>query len=331
MPHQMTTINQLLSNLNNQILSISYKNALPLTDFDNLDCIRFTDYSSSQILDKILEFKPDILVVAGWFVRDYVRLSIKVRKKLLIPVVSYSDSQWRNTLTQKINSLISPFYLKRAFTHIWVAGFYQFEYARRLGYSKEKIIFHSLSCSNQFLEDFERNSVKAIEKKRFLYVGRFIELKGVDLLVDAWNKISDKLNWELVLIGDGPLKKDFTHNLSLIVKEFKSNDDVIHEMRQADCFILPSRFEQWGMVLHEAAASGLPIVATTVCGAAPHFLVNNFNGFLVKPDVESIKISLLNIMNLSNDELLLFSKNSKFLSRSINPKLSVASLYSVLN
>jgi hypothetical protein len=52
------------------------------------------------------------------------------------------------------------------------------------------------------------------------------------------------------------------------------------------------------------------------------FLVNNFNGFLVKPDVESIKISLLNIMNLSNDELLLFSKNSKFLSRSINPKLT---------
>jgi glycosyltransferase involved in cell wall biosynthesis len=52
----------------------------------------------------------------------------------------------------------------------------------------------------------------------------------------------------------------------------------------ADAFVLPSRSEPWGMVLNEAAAAGLPLVATEAAGAAYDLIEPGVNGYLVPPD-----------------------------------------------
>jgi glycosyltransferase involved in cell wall biosynthesis len=107
--------------------------------------------------------------------------------------------------------------------------------------------------------------------------------------------------------------------------------ELIKEIEQAGCFVLPSVFEPWALVIHEVAASGLPIIATNVCGAAPHFVISGYNGYQIAPSVESIKRALEKVMALSEVQLIQFSENSKKLAESITPELGAAQLMSILN
>jgi glycosyltransferase involved in cell wall biosynthesis len=55
-------------------------------------------------------------------------------------------------------------------------------------------------------------------------------------------------------------------------------------LAESGCLVLPSRFEPWAVVIHEAAAAGLPVVCTWVCGAAPHLVIDGYNGVIISPD-----------------------------------------------
>ena len=127
------------------------------------------------------------------------------------------------------------------------------------------------------------------------------------------------------------MKERFAKNDNIIIKDFMPQKTLITEMENSGCFVLPSVFEQWSLVLHEASTAGLPIIATNACGAVPHFLINKFNGYTVQPTVESVKSALLQIMNKDASELMEMSNNSKQLAESITPELGSAQLLSILN
>jgi glycosyltransferase involved in cell wall biosynthesis len=55
-------------------------------------------------------------------------------------------------------------------------------------------------------------------------------------------------------------------------------------MAEAGCLILPSRFEPWGVVVQEAAASGQAVICTSTCGAASRLVLDGYNGRVVAPD-----------------------------------------------
>jgi glycosyltransferase involved in cell wall biosynthesis len=104
-----------------------------------------------------------------------------------------------------------------------------------------------------------------------LFVGRLVEEKGVFDLLKAINQLRIT-NYKLKIVGDGPLKNDligWIQRNGLQKKIFVNQqkyEDMLEVYRQADIFILPSKHtktweEQYGMVLVEAMASGLPIIA----------------------------------------------------------------------
>jgi glycosyltransferase involved in cell wall biosynthesis len=167
--------------------------------------------------------------------------------------------------------------------------------------------------------------------KNFLFIGRFVPVKGLDLLICAWKNISNKKGWTLTLVGDGPQKIEYMHEPGVIVKDFMTQNKLITEIEQAGCFILPSVFEPWALVIHEAAASGLPIIATNVCGAAPHFVISGHNGYQVKPVAKNIQLAMEKIMDLETEQLMQYSENSKKLAESITPELGAAQLMSIIN
>jgi glycosyltransferase involved in cell wall biosynthesis len=222
--------------------------------------------------------------------------------------------------------------LKKAFSHLWVSGIYQFEYARKLGFDKKHILLNALSCSSAFFSDINVSQKEDVCKKRLLFVGRFVHVKGIDLLIEAWKNVVNKDNWELIMIGDGPLKNGINLNeqRDLQVLDYMSNDEIILQMRQASGFILPSRFEPWGVVLHEAVAIGLPVIATNVCGTSPHFVINNYNGFITEPNITGIHCAIQKLINLDHEELGLFSHRSKEIASGVTPEKCVASLVSII-
>lgn len=331
MPHQLVSITTLMIEYEIEVHAIAFKVHPPAPENTEQFASYFLkDYSRPQLRQLIKDIKPDILAVAGWAVPDFVWVAKQIKKQLNIPVVSYSDTQWQGAFRQKVNALISIWHLQKAFTHLWVAGIYQFEYARKLGFKKNQIIYNSLSCNTNLFEQCSLEIKQRYYPKNFLFIGRFIEVKGLDLLVQAWSNIVDKKGWKLTLIGDGQLKDKFQGINSVIIKDFMPQNELVNEMEQAGCFVLPSVFEPWALVIHEAAAAGLPIIATDVCGAAPHFVISGHNGYQIQPSVNSIQNALEKIINLNKEELLYFSKNSKALAQSITPELGSAQLMSVI-
>lgn len=131
-----------------------------------------------------------------------------------------------------------------------------------------------------------------VRRPYVLAIGRHVEQKGFDVLIDAFHRlVSDPaFEWDLVLAGDGPeharLIAD-TDRLGLgdrvrIVGP-ADRSTAIALFNHAACFVLPSRQEPFGIVNLEAIAAGSPVVATRV-GGVPEFLSDGKSALLVDPD-----------------------------------------------
>ncbi len=119
----------------------------------------------------------------------------------------------------------------------------------------------------------------------FMFVGRLIRDKGVDVLLDALAQVPQVA---LRIVGDGPeataLKKQ-TERLGLTVRVhfLGERTDVPELLRTADALVLPSRREGFGMVIVEARASGLPVVLSDF-PASTELIENDVQGIIVPRD-----------------------------------------------
>lgn len=125
------------------------------------------------------------------------------------------------------------------------------------------------------------------DSKNIICVGRIEEVKGFDMLLESFSKISDKFeDWKLIIVGDGSsrekLKKqvlDLNINSQVSFTGFK--DDVISEMKQASVFVLPSRFEGFPLVLLEAMSCGLACISYDAPWSRD-MIVDNETGLMAK-------------------------------------------------
>jgi glycosyltransferase involved in cell wall biosynthesis len=107
---------------------------------------------------------------------------------------------------------------------------------------------------------------------RFVFVGRLIELKRLDLLISALATLK-RDDVELVVAGSGPLERELQ---SFAEKTWPVHvhwlgrlplGDVPQVMARADCLVLPSRHDGWGAVVSEALMTGTPAICSDACGA----------------------------------------------------------------
>jgi glycosyltransferase involved in cell wall biosynthesis len=124
-------------------------------------------------------------------------------------------------------------------------------------------------------------------RRRIVFCGRLIEVKRLDTLLDAFNSIADKRpEWDLVVIGDGPLKDHLKARVRadlasrVIWTGFLADAQTISAIyRGSDALVLPSQFDQWALVVNEALAAGLAIITSDVVGSADDLLHPGENGF----------------------------------------------------
>lgn len=113
--------------------------------------------------------------------------------------------------------------------------------------------------------------------KRILGCGRLIPQKGFDVLIKACAALPSTLDWELVLLGEGPERKaleELAENLKVnsCIKIAGYVEDVRAWYRGADLFVLSSHWEGFPNVLVEAMACGIPVLATDCPGACREIL-----------------------------------------------------------
>ncbi|RDI24958.1 glycosyltransferase involved in cell wall biosynthesis [Pseudacidovorax intermedius] len=118
-----------------------------------------------------------------------------------------------------------------------------------------------------------------------LYVGRLSEEKGLDVLLRATRALKDRgMKFELVVVGDGPLKDSVqSEGETLKYLGKKSSDEVVSLMRSALAVVMPSLwFEGMPMVLIESFSVGTPVIASNL-GALAELVDHGETGLLFEP------------------------------------------------
>ena len=203
-----------------------------------------SDYSSKDLLLFVLSLKPDIVYISGWMDKGYLKITSRLKKQG-VPVVAGFDDMWEGRLRQRIGAILFPFYLKKYFSHAWVAGPYQFEFAKRLGFSNKEVIFDLLSANTAKFTLPER---KKKEQKSFLYVGNFRAVKGTDILAEAYSIYRSELqgSWGLTCVGNGEMEEVLKYNKEIEIHPYANESELKAIASNCDVFVLPSRHDQWG-------------------------------------------------------------------------------------
>jgi len=121
---------------------------------------------------------------------------------------------------------------------------------------------------------------------RILMVSRLARGKGFNVLLNALQSFNTD-NISVLIAGDGPIREEleskiYNRGLTEDVFLLGYRDDVSNLMAASDIFVLPSFREGTPLVIYEAMASGLPIVATDIAGI-PEQIDHGTNGFLIQP------------------------------------------------
>lgn len=144
----------------------------------------------------------------------------------------------------------------------------------------------------------------AVGRRRFIYSGRLVDVKRVDVLLQAFARIADaRPDWDLTILGEGPerdrLRALVPESLSSRVAwlGFAPDAEVVWSVyRCCDVLVLPSEYEPWALVINEAVASGLAVICTDVVGAAAELVRDGFNGRIVPPgDVDALAAAMIDV------------------------------------
>ncbi len=231
------------------------------------------------VLRELEEFQPEVMLVNSWHIGEYMKASRAWRGRALRVVVM--DHQWLGTPKQWLGRLTRRLYIAPAFDGALLPGDEQAVFARHLGFKQHEIIVGMNTCEDSFFtgpQDPVRN--------RFLFCGRLVDTKGVDVLAAAYRayRATARDPWPLVVAGVGPMDEDLAAIEGVELLGFVRPNDLPPVMADAGCLLLPSRFEPWGVVIQEAAASGQAVICTSTCGAASRLVLDGYNGRVIAPE-----------------------------------------------
>jgi len=132
-------------------------------------------------------------------------------------------------------------------------------------------------------------------------VARLVPVKSLHTLLNAFSMLDTTLNVKLVIVGDGPLKKelkDLSNNLMIGEKIIWAGfrEDIPVVMNAIDLFVLTSLSEGFGLVLLEAMSASKPIICSNV-SALPEIVVENETGLLFSvKDENSLMLAMLKLL-----------------------------------
>jgi len=289
-------------------------------DFGNVVVHERNQFNSKSLIQFIKDKQFTTIICSGWIDKDYKKACRYFKGK--IPTVVAFDNQWEGTPKQYIAQFLNPIFIKPYFSHAWVSGGKQAEFAKRLGFKIDKINKGFYVADLKLFNAYNKLTLQQKQKtfpKRFLFVGRYVKHKGIVELWNAFIKLvnEDKSDWELWCVGTGEEYKNrvihpkIKHFGFLQPKEFEGI------IKETGVYILPSHFEPWGVSVQEFAAAGYPLVLSDKIGASEMFLKEATNGFQFESgNQESLYNSLKKVITLDEKELQALQTKSIQLSSS---------------
>lgn len=252
-------------------------------------------------LDKL---SPDVLFIPGWGYpnsRAALKWSKQHHRIAILMSESKANDLPRVWWKEKLKSL---FYIRK-FKAALVGGHLHRDYLAQLGFPQKGIFFGYDIVDNDYFShraqkarqnpDVTRRQYQIPSGRYFITVSRFIPRKNILRLIDAfaeYRKASALENpLDLVICGSGAEEENIRSRVSKYQLEssvhlpgFKSYEEMPEWFGLADAFIHPALSEQWGLVVNEALASGLPALVSNRCGCFPELIKEGETGFGFDPE-----------------------------------------------
>ncbi len=309
-----------------EVFVIAFK-ALTETAFDDrlmqgIPC-KLLDLQERQdalaIEQLVVAERPDVVYLCGWLHQPFCKLAYADRLRD-VSFVMGMDTPWQDNLRQRLAPLVLRSYFKRM-ARIIVIGERSWQCASRFGIEPERI--------ERGLCGIDYNNFAPLWEKRFnlgktpldwprsfLFAGRYLPIKAIDVLVAAYQNYRDLVEdpWELVCCGQGDLQHLLTGQPGIIDRGFMQPSDMQDVWQSAGAFVMPSRFDPWPLAIVEAAAAGLPIICTDACGSAVEVVRCWYNGLVVPEGNSSELTQALLIFHQHQAELSTWGKRSQSLA-----------------
>ena len=253
------------------------------------------------------------IIHANWGLTAFLALLTKpfYKRKILLT----ERSSFMLMTDNKFLIMLNKFIYSHVDSLVLISNFSKKLLYNKYNINNVKVIMNGVDNIEKKDKNSLRTKLKLLKAdKIFLYVGRIDEKKGIQYLIEAFNKIVlEYKNVYLIIIGRGDyaerLKLD---NEKIIFLGEKLQNEVFDYMLASDVFVLPSLNETGGNVLLEARSCGLPIISTKV-GWAEDLINDSKDGFFInKQDPKDIYNKIIKILdNKTFSKLLKNSKNIK--------------------
>jgi 1,2-diacylglycerol 3-alpha-glucosyltransferase len=297
------------------------------------------ELSQSEIIQAAKTFleqeKPDVAIIAGYSLpcmRFIARWVKQHGGRTIMPTVSWAGDHRRWLIREWVKGLV----IRRLFDAVCASGERTQAYYRGLGFSQQSIWkqfnvvdnAHFSAGANQAQCNAPalRNKL-GIPHQYFIFVGALEVQKNVGHLLDCYaNYRREDGQWGLVIVGIGTqleslkIKAQQEKIPDLIFAGMKKHDETPAYYGLASCLVIPSLSEAWGLVVNEAEAAGLPILASNKCGCVPELVHRGINGYSFDPKDQQELIRLMHLMSGGSLDLAAMSQSSRQIIQYYTPE-----------
>ena len=277
-------------------------------------------------LKKIQQFNPSFILCSGWSDSEYIEW-MKVLNK---PTALAFDTVWQRNMKFILGSFYFKLKYKKIFRFAFIPGKAQYKTSGKLGFSAKNTLEGFYTC-----EDVFRIKQKSLSEKKELWcIARYIPAKNLDFLCEAFLSIppNERSGWTLNIAGTGVLFPNRVLNQSIVHHGFLQPKELSEKLENATAFVLPSIYEPWGVVVHEMASLGKPLLLSNAVGAQQDLLLEGKNGYSFNPhSKDDLKLKLLKIFNTPLDALQAMGNHSADIAQQFSSDIWVGQFTKMLN
>jgi 1,2-diacylglycerol 3-alpha-glucosyltransferase len=270
----------------------------------------------------LAEADPQVVAIPGWSHPGALSALLWCLHRRR-PAVLMSDSGIHDDVRRRARE-VTKRCVVRLFSSALGGGVPHAEYACALGLSAASVFDGYDVVDNEHFDRGARQARVAGERWRqrlglpdrfFLGCSRFVAKKNLFRLLDAYalyRRRADLHHWPLVLLGDGALRSSIMGRIAeldlvndVLLPGFNQYEELPAYYGLAKAFVHASTTEQWGLVVNEAMASGLPVIVSERCGCVPDLVKHGANGFTFDPyDLDELAGLMRRVAAMTDEQRL---------------------------
>ena len=268
---------------------------------------RDSTYIQPRIFSDLSKEKPDIIHVHGYrFFPVYGGIMFTYFSRIPVIATLHHDPQLSATILQRLHDRIFLGRLDRLASIITLTEFEKEFLINTNKITKEKVsvipngvsdVFIKMCDSFLDIRDQIRTNLKILHKFVIICVGRVVPSKNIEVILQAMSTLSGPLKDNVILIICGPTDDNYKAKLLQLANHLKLQHSVIFYgqiteeekamiLCSADLFVFPTLTEGFGIVILEALAAGLPVLASNI-GTIASFINQGSTVYLVDPNNHS--------------------------------------------